>query len=62
MQTAEDIRDRMGDQEFTLPERDMVALTSLLDQHPEWWSYPCLCASCRSHTEGSRKRSRMVTN
>lgn len=43
------IRHDYGDQAYTLPERDLVAMTVLLDEHPEWWDHPCLCAECRTH-------------
>jgi hypothetical protein len=34
---------------YTLPEADLLALTAALDEHPEGWDHPCLCAECRSH-------------
>jgi len=37
---------------YVLLERDLLALTALLDEHPEWWDHPCMCAECRSYTDG----------
>lgn len=34
---------------YAIPECDLIALTALLDEHPEWWEHPCLCAECRTH-------------
>lgn len=28
---------------------ELLALTALLDEHPDWWEYPCACATCRSY-------------
>lgn len=38
-----------GHETVAMPARDLLAITSLLDAHPEWWDYPCFCAECRSH-------------
>ena len=46
---SDGIRHDYGDQQYTLPEKDLVALTALMDEHPEWWDHPCLCAECRSY-------------
>lgn len=37
---------------YTLAERDLLAITSLLDTHPMWWDHPCMCADCRSYGDG----------
>jgi hypothetical protein len=28
---------------------ELVELTSRLDEHPEGWNHPCMCADCRSY-------------
>ena len=35
-----------------VPENELLALTARLDEHPEGWEYPCMCASCRSYADG----------
>lgn len=30
-------------------ERMMMLATNGLDEHPEWFDYPCLCDTCRSY-------------
>jgi hypothetical protein len=35
----------------TVSERQLYALTALLDEHPEWWDGPCMCATCRSYID-----------
>jgi hypothetical protein len=32
-----------------VPEKELLALTALLRECPEWWEWPCMCESCRSH-------------
>lgn len=32
-------------------EREMLAVTKGLSEHPEWWTFPCLCDSCREYAE-----------
>lgn len=46
---AEALHEEATEHEYTLPERDLLAVTALLDSHPMWWSHPCMCATCRSH-------------
>lgn len=31
---------------------ELYALTSTLDEHPEGWDHPCMCALCRSYGDG----------
>ena len=38
-----------GNETHAIPTRDLLAITSLLQSHPEWWDYPCFCADCRSY-------------
>jgi hypothetical protein len=35
-----------------IPEKELLALTALLRQCPEWWEHPCMCESCRSYGGG----------
>ncbi len=57
MPTAEELcdalhREEEGNEVQSIPTRDLLAITSLLDCHPEWWDYPCFCAECRSCADG----------
>lgn len=54
MPTAEELcdalhREEEGTECHSIPARDLLAITSLLQSHPEWWDYPCFCAECRSY-------------
>ncbi len=44
-------REEEGNEIQSIPTRDLLAITSLLDCHPEWWEYPCFCAECRSYCD-----------
>lgn len=44
-------REEEGNEVQSIPTRDLLAITSLLDCHPEWWEYPCFCAECRSYCD-----------
>jgi len=35
-----------------VPENELLALTARLDEHPEGWDWPCMCAECRSYADG----------
>lgn len=35
-----------------VPENELLALTARLDEHPEGWGWPCMCADCRSYSDG----------
>ena len=35
-----------------VPENELLALTARLDEHPEGWEHPCMCATCRSYADG----------
>lgn len=45
-------REEEGNETHEIATRDLLAITALLDEHPEWWDYPCFCASCRSYADG----------
>ena len=49
---SDGIRHDWGDQQYTLAERDLLALTAVLPEHPEWWEHPCMCAECRRYADG----------
>ena len=34
-----------------IPENELLALTARLDEHPEGWEHPCMCATCRSYAD-----------
>lgn len=36
-------------EERILIEQRMMAATNDLEEHPEWFEFPCLCDSCRSY-------------
>lgn len=31
---------------------ELWKLTEPLDEHPDGWEHPCMCASCRSYADG----------
>lgn len=31
---------------------ELHALTEKLDEHPDGWDHPCMCATCRSYCDG----------
>lgn len=31
---------------------ELYALTEPLDEHPDEWHHPCMCATCRSYGDG----------
>lgn len=39
-----------GELQRRVIELKMMAMTKGLDEHPEWWSYACLCDSCCSYS------------
>jgi len=41
-----------GHETQEIPTRDLLAITSLLTVHPDWWEWPCFCAECRSYADG----------
>lgn len=49
---SEGIRLGGDNRDYTLPLRELLALTALMDEHPEWWERPCFCAECRSCADG----------
>ena len=42
-------REEEGHETQRVSTRDLLAITSLLQAHPEWWDYPCFCAECRCY-------------
>lgn len=36
----------------SVPENELLALTARLNEHPEGWEHPCMCAECRSYADG----------
>lgn len=50
--TARDVRDAWEcDDVHIVHERDLVALTIYIDEHPEWWDGPCMCGECREYAD-----------
>jgi hypothetical protein len=49
---VESLREEGCSKPYTLPENDLVSLTAVLSEHPDWWDHPCMCAECRSHGDG----------
>lgn len=43
---------RMDHTPCTITAGDLMALTVVLDEHPDWWEHPCWCAVCRSYADG----------
>jgi hypothetical protein len=33
---------------WNIPTDDLLKITEKLDEHPEGWEWPCMCAECRS--------------
>ncbi len=31
---------------------ELYAITKNLDEHPDGWDHPCMCATCRSYGDG----------
>ena len=36
---------------WCIPTDELLKLTEALDEHPEGWEWPCMCAECRSHAD-----------
>ena len=34
---------------YILTAAELIEVTRPLDEHPDEWDYPCLCATCRSY-------------
>jgi hypothetical protein len=41
-----------NDHTHSIREQELLALTALLDSHPEWWEWPCMCGECREYVDG----------
>lgn len=35
-----------------LTHEELWKLTEALDEHPDGWDHPCMCATCRSYADG----------
>lgn len=33
-------------------DEELWTITEPLDEHPDGWEHPCMCASCRSYADG----------
>lgn len=33
-------------------DEELLRLTEKLDEHPDGWDHPCMCATCRSYGDG----------
>jgi hypothetical protein len=33
-------------------DEELMRITETLDEHPEDWDHPCMCATCRSYADG----------
>ncbi len=49
---VESLREDAVTTPHTIPENELLALTARLDEHPEGWEHPCMCAECRSYADG----------
>lgn len=49
---VESLREEAVTTPHNVPENELLALTARLDEHPEGWDHPCMCAECRSYADG----------
>jgi len=49
---VESLREEAVTTPHSVPENELLALTARLDEHPEGWEHPCMCATCRSYADG----------
>lgn len=49
---VESLREEAVTTTHAVPESELLALTARLDEHPEGWDHPCMCAECRSYADG----------
>lgn len=48
---VESLREEAVTTVHSIPENELLALTARLDEHPEGWEWPCMCAVCRSYAD-----------
>lgn len=48
---VESLREEAVTTTHAIPENELLALTARLDEHPEGWDHPCMCAECRSYAD-----------